>query len=390
MLQLPEQLEPELLLEQFTHGGLTHAYLTLDDDHPFLSMTHSVSPIFQYGLSAWRRKRAEHGIDSVGQRFEIVPALEQMYNPPLSDIVGKGAQARGDESERRRAEQHPGERIALVRVETRRDEDQLRFVLCENGKNELVDRAQVLALPAPGGQREIHRIPGSGAGTDIGGPAGSRIVRRLVKRDVEDVASVCEDVFGTVAVMNVPVDDRDPVEPGGESIGCCDRHIVQQAEAHGPVVLCVVTRRAHCDERIDRLAGDCGPRRGDSTPGGEARGEPRMPVGARVGVEHGTIAVGRGFELIDVGRCVYAFDLGATDGIAGDDLAGNAVVSRFDATHDRRYALGSLGMTRPVVVQKALLIVVNSEVHRRKTTPDARERSIDKSIDPVDASKSTP
>ena len=59
----------------------------------------------------------------------------------------------------------------------------------------------------------------------------------------------------TVAVMDVPVDHQDSAhaEPRTQR-GDCDRHVVQETEAHGLVLLAVVARRAGDGEGVAQLA----------------------------------------------------------------------------------------------------------------------------------------
>ena len=51
--------------------------------------------------------------------------------------------------------------------------------------------------------------PRAGADADFVGRAGARVVRKLVRRDVQHVGIALEDVLRAVAVVHVVVDDRD-------------------------------------------------------------------------------------------------------------------------------------------------------------------------------------
>ena len=97
---------------------------------------------------------------------------------------------------------------------------------------------------------------GSGTFTVVSFPSPGRpragIERPLVQRDVEDARVVPEDVLRAVAVVDVPVEDRHPLEPmlrlrrAGR-----DRDVVEQAEAHRPVGRRVVARGPDEGEAAD-------------------------------------------------------------------------------------------------------------------------------------------
>ncbi len=62
---------------------------------------------------------------------------------------------------------------------------------------------------------------------------------------------VPEDVLRAVAVMHVPVDDRDPLGPVNLlRMARRDRDRVEETEAHGLVLLGVMSRRTRCDKGI--------------------------------------------------------------------------------------------------------------------------------------------
>jgi hypothetical protein len=49
-------------------------------------------------------------------------------------------------------------------------------------------------------------------------------------------------MLGPVPVMDIPVDDGDPFN-GIQGMGSSDRCIIEEAEAHGPVMLCMMAGR---------------------------------------------------------------------------------------------------------------------------------------------------
>ena len=81
-----------------------------------------------------------------------------------------------------------------------------------------------------------------------------------MQRDEEDAVVVAEDRVGPVAVMDVVVDDRDALEAERALRGAGrDRDVVEEAEAHRPVLQGVMPGRAHeretaAERRLDRGA----------------------------------------------------------------------------------------------------------------------------------------
>ena len=77
-------------------------------------------------------------------------------------------------------------------------------------------------------------------------------IKRVLERgNHQDAGFLAEDVLGPVAVVDIEVDDRDPFEP--VMLQCmrgADRHVVEQAEPHGPIAARVVSRRAHIAEGV--------------------------------------------------------------------------------------------------------------------------------------------
>ncbi len=76
-------------------------------------------------------------------------------------------------------------------------------------------------------------------------------------RGVEDGGIGPDDRLGAVAVVDVPVDDRDALGAmGALGVAGGDDGVVEQAEAHGLVGLGVMARRPDGAEGIGRLAGE--------------------------------------------------------------------------------------------------------------------------------------
>ena len=86
----------------------------------------------------------------------------------------------------------------------------------------------------------------------------SGVVRILVQADVEDGAVFVENVLCAVTVMNVPVYDRDTLEPvDGLKIPGGNRRVIEQAEPHDIITPRVMAGRADGAKGVpDRTLGD--------------------------------------------------------------------------------------------------------------------------------------
>ena len=83
--------------------------------------------------------------------------------------------------------------------------------------------------------------------------AGAGIERPLVQRHREDRVVAAEDRVGAVAVVHVPVDDRDALESERVlGVASGDRDVAEEAEAHRAVGERVVARRPDEREPADR------------------------------------------------------------------------------------------------------------------------------------------
>ena len=101
----------------------------------------------------------------------------------------------------------------------------------------------------PGREREVEGESRRGSTADLVGTARPGVERVLVRRDVEHGRVVPEDVLGAVPVVHVPVDDEHSLaECGARRRG--NGHVVEEAEAHGPIARRVMARGA------DRHEGD--------------------------------------------------------------------------------------------------------------------------------------
>ena len=71
---------------------------------------------------------------------------------------------------------------------------------------------------------------------------------------VQNLVCVIKTVLGAVAVVQIPVNNHDPFHaeflhgPAGTN-----GHVIEQAEPHGLIQFCMMTRRAHRAERVVNL-----------------------------------------------------------------------------------------------------------------------------------------
>ena len=92
-----------------------------------------------------------------------------------------------------------------------------------------------------GRQRQVGREAFACAAADLSRCPGARIERILMQRDKQHMRVVVERILRAVAVMHVPIDDRDAFQAARARGGRCKRHVVQQAKAHARARHSVVT-----------------------------------------------------------------------------------------------------------------------------------------------------
>src|SRR5699024_9255013 len=85
-----------------------------------------------------------------------------------------------------------------------------------------------------GGKRDVACGAGSGAASAfVCGARAGKDASVLMDRAVEDIVAVAKDVLCAVAVMDIPIDDRDAGAAPGFGVGGGDRDGIEQAKAHG-------------------------------------------------------------------------------------------------------------------------------------------------------------
>lgn len=95
---------------------------------------------------------------------------------------------------------------------------------------------------------ECEALPAAAPALSCG--AGSWIIRVLVCREIKHGRIEPEDVLGAVSVMDIPIDDQDPLHSIlFLSVAGSNRRIVENAESHRPFARGMMTRRPHQAER---------------------------------------------------------------------------------------------------------------------------------------------
>src|SRR5512134_2349280 len=113
-----------------------------------------------------------------------------------------------------------------MRVESGRNEDHLRTEGREPWQPDFVDDLPHDVALGSGRKRHVHHVFRRVVG------AGVRIKRMLEKTDHQHALVVCQDLLGSVAVMNIEINHRDPLETVHlEGMARADRDVVQEAEA---------------------------------------------------------------------------------------------------------------------------------------------------------------
>jgi len=230
-------------------------------------------------------KRAGRRADRLLESDEVVAALEQKADPAVAGALGLRDDRARHGRVRRGVELHLGERIARVRVVSGRHEHDVGLEPLEEREHDPPERQAVALRPGPGRQRQVRGPAPTRAGADLAGRARARIERPLMERDQEDARIALERVLRPVAVVDVPVDDRDSPGAGGARRASRDRDVVQHAEPHRALGRRVVPWRSNQRERAGRRRRHEVARDGRAGPGGRPRGFPRSAGEVRVRVE---------------------------------------------------------------------------------------------------------
>jgi hypothetical protein len=198
-----------------------------------------------------RRQRRGH---AAGEPVEIVAAFEHRDDASARPRVGRRAQPRGHLREALLRDAHAGERIVLERIESGADEQHVRLEPSERGQEHVVEDCHVVGVARTRGKPDVDRRATRPVAAELGRCAAAGVVRELMHRQVEHARVVPEDVLRAVAVVDVPVEDRDARGPRGPRRRRGDRDVVDQAEPHRLRDRRVVPGRPHDRQTVRELA----------------------------------------------------------------------------------------------------------------------------------------
>ena len=238
-------------------------------------------------------------------------------------------------------------------IEAAREQDHLRLPGLDQRHQCPLEGGDVLGVARSGRERQVHGRAFAPTPANLADVAGSRVEGELVTREIEDIWIFVERVLGAVAVVHVPVENHHPLQALlGLEGPRRDRHVVEQAEAHGVIRLGVVARGTHGGQTVSQLTAGDATGQFDTGPGGEQGDVVALGADVGVGVEaQGGLLRGL-FHPGQVVRRVDPQDLIGSRGTRRDGLEG--FPSGVDGRVDRAQAVGALGMVgRPRVLAKA-------------------------------------
>ena len=110
---------------------------------------------------------------------------------------------------------------------------------------------QKIVVGAPSFDWDIERIALSFGQSPFACRAGSRIIGKLVNAKKKHRIIGFECVLGAIAVVHIPVDNRDSIDSTfGAQIVCSNRNIVEKAKAHDLVEFGMVPGGSDTTERV--------------------------------------------------------------------------------------------------------------------------------------------
>ncbi len=167
-------------------------------------------------------------------------------------------------------------------------------------------------------------------------------------------------------MMHVEIDHGDALGAmRGAGVDGGDRHIVEQAEAHGPCRLGMVSRRAHSAKGVVGSAGHDLIDRVDHGSGGSERRLPAPRRHDRVGVEPDQVVLRRGgADRLDIAGRVHPLDHGE---IGERRLLSLQAAERTASQRlvDSAQAVRPLGVALPGIVQEAGWMGEEERRHRQ-------------------------
>ena len=176
---------------------------------------------------------------------------------------------------------------------------------------------------------------------------------------VEDGGVLFERVLGAVAVVDVPVEDQDLLEPvSALEVAGEDRDVVEQAEAEGEGALRVVAGRTGEAEPVMEVARHEAVGEGESRPGRDPRGVEGVPAHPDIGnVEERSAGSAHFFRSGDVLGSVHRFQPLGRAGLGRDRRELPEPRLAPEPVHGGGEARAPLGMAAARIVPEAGRVV---------------------------------
>mmetsp|Transcript_29365 Transcript_29365/g.40369 ORF Transcript_29365/g.40369 Transcript_29365/m.40369 type:complete len:247 (+) Transcript_29365:264-1004(+) len=192
----------------------------------------------------------QDGQAAEGHVLLAVAALVGQHQAAPAQLRGRPPQQRGHQAERVAVQHHVGQRVPEGGVQAAARQDQVRPEVAQGRQNHPLEGVLVGAVAAAWRQGQVDGGPlGSRPASLLQQARAHRVVVVLVQRDEQRLAVVPEALLRAVAVVHVEVHDgHSPHRRGrwhGPSIECCDGDVIEYAEPHGFVSLCVVSWRSY-------------------------------------------------------------------------------------------------------------------------------------------------
>ena len=110
------------------------------------------------------------------KRSQVVTAFGDRRDAAAAALISQPRQLRRHRRKGRRGEPHAGERILLVRVESRRHQHEVGLELTDDRHDDLRKHQSIVLVDGARLERKIHRESGAAPAADLVGRARSRIL----------------------------------------------------------------------------------------------------------------------------------------------------------------------------------------------------------------------
>ena len=175
--------------------------------------------------------------------MKIVSAFGHERDATAAALLRQGAQRLRHRAKSLRRQPHAGQRIAFVRIEACRDQEQVRPELTNDRHDHFVKRDMVIIDGRTHLEWQVHGCTSARSLANFISGSSAWVIWILMRRDVQHTRVALEGVLRAIAMMNVVINDRNARGTQRLRMSCRDRDVVEQAEAHRPIAFGVMTRR---------------------------------------------------------------------------------------------------------------------------------------------------